>query len=338
MRDKTVSLNDLRHMMSKRYQHHQMRFQNLQEVNQVVINGDLLFDRFPSGLSVHCCDIVENKNGSCSSQLLPCISINLLFNGQVNFSLSDNTFEFNANERPILFVNVIGQPEVFTRHLIHGHAVCKTNVTIEKSWLLSRCQTANDRAQINAIFSHSVGVYQLDVTDNIKVIAGQLLKYKLAGGVENELHAEQLTLQFINTILPLLLSPTLKEHKVYSVTSGALNKTKKIEQVADNKLKDALLAIVDDNISLKELSLQLGISVSTLQRKFKEAYQVTAIEYLRIQRLENARIAIIIDGLSIGESAYAAGYTHVANFVTAFKKHFGVTPAQLRKQHLGNNR
>ena len=86
-------------------------------------------------------------------------------------------------------------------------------------------------------------------------------------------------------------------------------------------------------VSLEEIANTIGLSISTLQRRFKKDYGTTVVDYIRQKRLEKARTAIAINGLSIGEAAYQAGYNHSSNFITAFKKRFNITPASLLKSH-----
>ncbi|CFO34701.1 transcriptional regulator [Bordetella pertussis] len=42
------------------------------------------------------------------------------------------------------------------------------------------------------------------------------------------------------------------------------------------------------------------------------------------------RLYLECDGLSVAQAACLAGYTSAANFATAFRRAFGVTPGQLR--------
>ncbi|WP_246767099.1 helix-turn-helix domain-containing protein, partial [Bordetella pertussis] len=53
-------------------------------------------------------------------------------------------------------------------------------------------------------------------------------------------------------------------------------------------------------------------------------------ECLRGARLTRARLGLERDGLSVAQAACLAGYTSAANFATAFRRAFGVTPGQLR--------
>jgi AraC-like DNA-binding protein len=55
---------------------------------------------------------------------------------------------------------------------------------------------------------------------------------------------------------------------------------------------------------------------------------MTVFDYLRRARLLRARQALEREGRSIIEAAAIAGYTSPANFATAYRRRFGITPRQ----------
>jgi len=83
-------------------------------------------------------------------------------------------------------------------------------------------------------------------------------------------------------------------------------------------------------MSLAEIGRQVGSNVSTLQKQFRAAHGLTVFDYLRRGRLLRARHALEREGRSIVEAAGIAGYTSPANFATAYKRQFGLTPRQSR--------
>lgn len=72
------------------------------------------------------------------------------------------------------------------------------------------------------------------------------------------------------------------------------------------------------------------MSTNTLQRTFHAAYGMTVFDYVRRARLQRARDAIEREGISIAQAAHIAGYTSAANFATAFKRLYGMTPKAFR--------
>jgi AraC-like DNA-binding protein len=98
------------------------------------------------------------------------------------------------------------------------------------------------------------------------------------------------------------------------------------------KLVESFLDGLDGDLpSLEEIARQGGVSVSTLRRLFMAAHGMTVFDYVRRRGLERARFALERQGASVSEAAYIAGYASPANFATAFKRAFGVTPTEIRR-------
>lgn len=76
-----------------------------------------------------------------------------------------------------------------------------------------------------------------------------------------------------------------------------------------------------------------GLNPNSLQRVFRAVQRVTIFEYVRSRKLDGAREALERDNVSVGEAAYLAGYTSSANFATAFRRRFGVSPRQIRDRN-----
>lgn len=98
------------------------------------------------------------------------------------------------------------------------------------------------------------------------------------------------------------------------------------------KLKAMLDAQQDGGVPVAELARHMGLSASALQRHFRQIYGASIDEYRRTQRLEHARALLEQTGCSVLEVAHASGYTSAANFATAFKRQFGLSPKLVRSK------
>ncbi|WP_166642994.1 AraC family transcriptional regulator [Alcanivorax sp. 24] len=85
-----------------------------------------------------------------------------------------------------------------------------------------------------------------------------------------------------------------------------------------------------EDLTIADIAKQFGMSVSTLQRNFHRAFGTNVGGYIRDARLSRAVLAIQRDGVSISQAATIAGYSNTANFSSAIKRKYGVTPRQLR--------
>ncbi len=95
--------------------------------------------------------------------------------------------------------------------------------------------------------------------------------------------------------------------------------------------RDILEADLANPPSVPELAAEVGINRTKLRAGFKQLFGTTIFEFCKEQRLDKAWTLLEIDGMSIGQVAEATGYEYDANFSTAFKKHFGILPKDVRK-------
>lgn len=86
-----------------------------------------------------------------------------------------------------------------------------------------------------------------------------------------------------------------------------------------------------DELSQDALATRLGMSSSSLQRQFRASFGISLGRYLRERRLRMSRQALSERGISIELAAALAGYTSAANFATAFKRQFGISPSACRR-------
>ena len=87
-----------------------------------------------------------------------------------------------------------------------------------------------------------------------------------------------------------------------------------------------------DGWSLDQIARETGVNATTLQRQFRSFKGMTVFEYQRGRRLNGAREALEREGATVTEAAWRAGYNSPANFATAFKRQFGISPRQVRSR------
>ncbi|MBR6413829.1 MAG: helix-turn-helix transcriptional regulator [Oscillospiraceae bacterium] len=98
--------------------------------------------------------------------------------------------------------------------------------------------------------------------------------------------------------------------------------------------------IVSDELhysSLEELAETHGISVSSLQKSFKQVYGMPVYQYLKTYRLEKAATALHNSDRSVTKIALDAGYTNPAKFSEAFRRQFGLPPSDYRRNRQNQN-
>ena len=85
-------------------------------------------------------------------------------------------------------------------------------------------------------------------------------------------------------------------------------------------------------ITLDEMASVAGISVSYFSARFKTAFGLSPMECLILHRLHRAAHLLSDRNLRISEIAAQTGYQDEFHFSKMFKKHFGISPREMRKR------
>lgn len=85
-------------------------------------------------------------------------------------------------------------------------------------------------------------------------------------------------------------------------------------------------------LSVQQLALLSGRSVSAFNREFKLLYNTTPKQWLIDRRLDNAHSLLSKEGWTVTAVAIEAGYSNVSHFIAAFKKKYGATPHQIKSE------
>ena len=98
------------------------------------------------------------------------------------------------------------------------------------------------------------------------------------------------------------------------------------------QLHEELSELAGGNVpTLNELSKRYGRSGRILNQGFTELFGCSIFVYICEQRLVQAHEALMTTDAPMKAIAMNLGYTHVNNFINAFRKKFGYTPGSLRK-------
>jgi AraC-like DNA-binding protein len=87
----------------------------------------------------------------------------------------------------------------------------------------------------------------------------------------------------------------------------------------------------DGRISLSDLARRVGLGPSRLSHLFKSDLNVNIRDFLRERRLARAAELLATTEERIFVISTRSGFSDVANFNHAFKRHFGVTPREYRR-------
>jgi len=97
-----------------------------------------------------------------------------------------------------------------------------------------------------------------------------------------------------------------------------------------------LLRSLDDAPGIQELARLAGTNSKRLNAAFKHCAGMTVFEYLREERMKEAAQLLRNTRLSISEIACRVGFSSSANFATAFRERYGMTPSAFRQTPSGS--
>ena len=96
------------------------------------------------------------------------------------------------------------------------------------------------------------------------------------------------------------------------------------------KVREAVESNMDDEqFSVVELSVLVGMSRSQLHRKLSSLTDLSPNQVIRQMRLEKAKILLDKKSGTVSEIAYLCGFSSPAYFIKCFKEHFGKTPGEI---------
>lgn len=103
-----------------------------------------------------------------------------------------------------------------------------------------------------------------------------------------------------------------------------------------HKIIDYIGIHIHEEITVNGIAKALYISQSTLERRFKEALNTTPSEYIKKKKLMLAA-ELLREGKSVLVAGSSVGYNDNSYFIELFKRYYGVTPYQYKKNYNKNN-
>lgn len=126
---------------------------------------------------------------------------------------------------------------------------------------------------------------------------------------------------------PRVAEPDLVLPRAASVTEPVSNVDTLVFRAAQRLLHDDLAQPPD----LASLAKAVGTNARRLNEAFRHCAGATVFEYLREARMEQARSLLRETTLAVQVIASDLGYDNPANFATAFRARFGLSPRDYRK-------
>lgn len=109
----------------------------------------------------------------------------------------------------------------------------------------------------------------------------------------------------------------------------------------DNSFYSRMMQLIERNVGNSEFSVEsladtIGLSRAQMYRRCKQLTGNSPVEILRIQRMQRAGQLLSTTDQNISEVTYACGFTSPSYFTKCFKEHYGMSPTDFVRHHLGN--
>ena len=88
---------------------------------------------------------------------------------------------------------------------------------------------------------------------------------------------------------------------------------------------------LSEDLDVQAIAAACNVSVTTLERHFKDAFHGTPFAVLRKKRLF-CSMEHLRNGASVAEAALKSGFSDYSNYIQLFHKRFGFTPLQYKKK------
>ena len=127
------------------------------------------------------------------------------------------------------------------------------------------------------------------------------------------------------------------EHALIEIAKHIIKYTSKSSRENESKLNPTFISQYIDihymnNLYLDQIAEVMETSPKYFSSYFKKTFGINYVEYLNKVRLSRARELLAQTNLSVAEIGEKTGYLNSSTFTTTFKKYFGISPSEYRKQ------
>jgi AraC-like DNA-binding protein len=290
-----------------------------------------------SGVQVGKAELMAIRNSamSCSGDVRQGVSLVLAYDWPGLFTVDGSSYE--VAERPFLLPQgpyayrsdevqgvVLGlNPAELVRVAAamtgdHSNAVRQRIETLLQQPLLLNLEHPRSRMHLNAL-KHTLWVLDEALRSGI--------------GVSPMLALDDLLARLTLLLIWPDLDQAAEDNATKPVLPAATNSSGRGAARSLNALIDWILADLQQPIALSDLEQRSGYSRRTLQKAFHERFGMGPMQWVRRQRLNQAKQLVLSSGstLKLRAIAQACGYANPAGFSRDFHQVFGVRPSDLAR-------
>ena len=291
-----------------------------------LFRGEFWHREMRRGLHVNASNVFEVESFTALSSQKAGLSCIFLIEGDVAIEVGERRFDFHgtgAVHEGVLIPSA--RPEQFRRISRGNQKLRQLVITVSPEWLdRDGLETVSDHRLASDLASDHLGGQSWKTTRRLAELVHRILTPSCAPSALRDLLIESAAVEIIAEALG---ASTHQEERTLATTLSPFDRSR-LRRAEDYIAGHTGALLVED------IAREAGTSGSGLQRLFKTAHGTSVVEHIRQKRLEQARRALAEDQVSIQEASSLAGYGNDANFATAFKRQFGLSPSEARARRV----
>ena len=292
-----------------------------------VLRGAIGFLKIEEGLSVHFSNAEDLHDLKIETDTGPRFSLYLFLEGAVDAFVGDFRVpmplydEASRHWLPVAPLFYQKRPEKFVRQARKGSRLKKVTISMSHDWLLAHLDLTDPGFSVFRDFMDE-HLASLSWSPSVHAIAlaEQIIATPRQSSIQTRLYATARVYGLLEDAFRQFSEQRAEPH-AKSLSNQDRLRLKAIESFLSRER--------DHWITAKELAFETGMSEVSLQRLLTRCYGLSTSRFIRRFMLERAREALERDGVTIAEAAHLGGYSSPANFSTAFKREFGLSPRQV---------
>lgn len=290
------------------------------EDDKTILRGHFSWKHFSTAMDLHSSDTVEVENHEVEAVLPPALTVCILLEGKLECAFGNLETALDATAGPKAYIWAYARPIQWRRKIQAGMRIRKVNISIEAEWFRNQIDKGLFVDQeIDHLFENPFEIHQWIPSSKLTTLTSQVILQGQSDTLLHSIRRESKSLEILGEAF---------EH--FAKGNQGTQPDEKQRTLSRAELVRDFIERQDmTRLNLAHISKELGFSVSSMQGSFKKAYEMTIMDYVRERCLIKAYEALDKDQVSIAEAAFIAGYNSPANFSTAFKRHFGVSPSEI---------
>ena len=153
--------------------------------------------------------------------------------------------------------------------------------------------------------------------------------YEIAGKIVDNAYSGAIGLVYTEASTLELLCSAIESLK--TVSAGPTEQYSERELRCMHAARNILMKQLAPAPSIRQVARAAGINETTLKRGFKAVFGETLFEFSVRCRMQHALTLLRDREMQVARVAAAVGYSHQTSFATAFRRHFGLRPKDVRR-------